>query len=114
ASGRMMPAGAAATLFFLRAWRDRRPADAALAGACAGLGMLAKYWSVYLVIALALAPLFVPGRWRFLRSAAPWIAAGAGLLVLAPHLAWIASGGASTFAFAQDTLGTDASGVSKS
>jgi len=110
----MMPAWAAATLFFLRAWRDRRPADAAFAGASAGASMLAKYWSVYLVVALALAPLLVPGRWRFLRSAVPWIAAGAGLLVLAPHLAWIASGGSSTFAFAQDTLGTDASAVSKS
>jgi len=110
----MMPAWAAATLFFLRAWRDRRPADAAFAGASAGASMLAKYWSVYLVIALALAPLLVPGRWRLLRSAVPWIAAGAGLLVLAPHLAWIASGGSSTFAFAQDTLGTDASAASKS
>src|SRR6185369_1207615 len=110
----MMPVWAAATLFFLRAWKDRRPVDAALAGASAGASMLAKYWSVYLVAALALAPLLAPGRWRFLRSAVPWIAAGAGLLVLAPHLAWIASGGASTFTFAQDTLGTDASAVSKS
>jgi 4-amino-4-deoxy-L-arabinose transferase-like glycosyltransferase len=110
----MMPIWAAATLFFLRAWRDRRPADAALAGACAGASMLAKYWSVYLVVALVLAPLLTPGRWRFLRSAVPWIAACAGLLVLAPHLAWIASGGASTFAFAQDMLGTNASAVSKS
>jgi 4-amino-4-deoxy-L-arabinose transferase-like glycosyltransferase len=110
----MMPVWAAATLFFLRAWRDRRPADAALAGASAGASMLAKYWSVYLVAALALAPLLAPGRWRFLRSAVPWIAAGAGLLVLGPHLAWIASGGSSTFAFAQDTLGTDASAASKS
>src|SRR5258705_2415938 len=76
--------------------------------------MLAKYWSVYLVVALALAPLLAPGRWRFLRSAVPWIAAGAGLLVLAPHLAWIASGGSSTFAFAQNTLGDNASAVPKS
>jgi hypothetical protein len=110
----MMPAWAAATLFFLRAWRDRWPADAAVAGASVGASMLAKYWSIYLVVALALAPLLAPGRWRFLRSAVPWIAAGAGLLVLGPHLAWIASGGSSTFAFAQDTLGTDASAVSKS
>jgi hypothetical protein len=44
----------------------------------------------------------------------PWIAAGAGLLVLGPHLVWLASGGSSTFAFAQNTLGTDASAVSKS
>jgi 4-amino-4-deoxy-L-arabinose transferase-like glycosyltransferase len=110
----MMPVWAAATLFFLRAWRDRRPADAALAGACAGASMLAKYWSVNLVIALVLAPLLTPGRWRFLRSAVPWIAAGAGLLVLAPHLAWIASGGSSTFDFAQDTLGVGASAVPKS
>jgi len=58
--------------------------------------------------------LLAPGRRRFLRSAVPWVAAGAGLLVLGPHLAWIASGGSSTFAFAQDTLGTDASAVSKS
>src|SRR5215470_5625945 len=114
ANSAMLPAWAAATLFFLRAFRDRRPTDAALAGACAGLSMLAKYWSVYLVLALALAPLLVSGRWRFLRSAVPWIAAGAGLLVLAPHLAWIASGGSSTFTFAQDTLGTEASAVFKS
>jgi 4-amino-4-deoxy-L-arabinose transferase-like glycosyltransferase len=109
----MMPAWAAATLFFLRAFRDRRPADAALAGASAGAAMLAKYWSLYLVAGLALAALLAPGRWRFLRSAAPWIATAAGLLVLAPHLAWIASGGSSTFAFAEDTLGTEASTVSK-
>jgi hypothetical protein len=110
----MLPVWAAATLFFLRAWKDHRPADAALAGASAGACMLAKYWSVYLVAALVLAPLLAPGRWRFLRSAVPWIAAGAGLLVLAPHLAWIASGGSSTFAFAQDTLGVGASAVPKS
>jgi len=110
----MMPAWAAATLFFLRAWRDRRPADAALAGASAGASMLAKYWSIYLVAALALAPLLAPGRWRFLRSAVPWIAAAAGLLVLAPHLVWIANGGSSTFAFAQDTLGSETSAMSKS
>jgi len=110
----MLPVWAAATLFFLRAWKDHRPADAALAGASAGASMLAKYWSVNLVIALVLAPLLTPGRWRFLRSAVPWIAAGAGLLVLAPHLAWIASGGSSTFDFAQDTLGVGASAVPKS
>jgi dolichyl-phosphate-mannose-protein mannosyltransferase len=114
ANSAMLPVWAAATLFFLRAWRDHRPSDAALAGAGAGASMLAKYWSVYLVAALALAPLLSPDRGRFLRSAVPWVAAVVGLLVLAPHLAWIASGGASTFAFAQDTLGTDASAVSKS
>src|SRR5215470_558943 len=114
ANSAMMPVWGAATLFFLRAWRDRRPADAALAGASVGASMLAKYWSVYLVIALAFAPLLAPGRWRFLRSAVPWIAAAAGLLVLAPHLVWIANGGSSTFAFAQDTLGSNGSAVPKS
>jgi len=44
----------------------------------------------------------------------PWIAAAAGLLVLAPHLVWIANGGSSTFAFAQDTLGSETSAMSKS
>src|SRR5580704_4031954 len=42
----LMPIWAATTLAFLRSYRTLRPSYAALAGLCAGISMLAKYWSV--------------------------------------------------------------------
>jgi 4-amino-4-deoxy-L-arabinose transferase-like glycosyltransferase len=61
----------------------------ALAGICAGLGMLAKYWSVFLLAGLIAAALIDPRRRAYFRSAAPWVTIAAGFTVLGPHLIWI-------------------------
>jgi hypothetical protein len=60
-----------------------------LAGACAGLCMLAKYWSVFLLVGLVIAALGDPRRWAYFRSAAPWVTIAAGFAVLGPHLIWL-------------------------
>ena len=76
---------------FLRAFATGGLGWSAAAGATAGLAMLGKYFSVYLIAAFILAACAHPARWRYLRSPSPWISVAAGVLVLAPHLRWLAS-----------------------
>jgi len=85
---------------FLRAYDRRKPGWAAAAGLFAALAMLGKYWSVVLVATLGLAALVDPRRASFFRSPAPWIMAGIGLVVLAPHLWWLVEHRFPTFAYA--------------
>jgi hypothetical protein len=51
--------------------------------------MLSKYWSVFLIAALALAALFHPKRREYFRSAAPWVTAGVFVVAVAPHVWWL-------------------------
>jgi Dolichyl-phosphate-mannose-protein mannosyltransferase len=57
-----------------------------LAGACAGLGMLGKYSTGILLLALAGFILIEPTARRRLRTSGPWLAVAASLLVLSPHI----------------------------
>jgi hypothetical protein len=86
-----------ATWCFLRAFATRALAWSVAAGGAAGLAMLGKYFSVYLVAAFVVAAFAHPARWRYLRSPSPWISAGVGLLVLAPHLRWLTTAGFTPF-----------------
>ena len=86
----LMPLWAAAIFFFLRSYRTRGAAYAALAGAAAGACMLGKYWSVFLLAALVIAALSDSRRAAYFRSGAPWISAAAGLVVISPNLVWLA------------------------
>ena len=85
----LLPLWAAATFFFLRSYRTRSAGYAALAGIAAAACMLGKYWSVMLLAGLAVAALIDSRRAAYFRSPAPWITIAAGLIVLAPHLAWL-------------------------
>lgn len=87
----MMPFWAATLLFYLRARKSLGIADSFLAGACASLTMLGKYWAVFLFIGMAAAALIGPGVRRFWRSPAPYVMAISGLIVIAPHLWWTLS-----------------------
>jgi hypothetical protein len=87
----LIPLWAATTFFFIRSMETRAPAMAALAGLAAAAAMMGKYWSIFLLAGLALAALFSPQRREYFRSRAPWITILAGLLAIAPHLAWMAS-----------------------
>jgi 4-amino-4-deoxy-L-arabinose transferase-like glycosyltransferase len=78
-----------ATYCFLRAFETRTLAWSVAAGATAGLAMLGKYYSVYLVAAFIVAALAHPARWAYLRSPSPWVSAVVGLVVLVPHLRWL-------------------------
>jgi 4-amino-4-deoxy-L-arabinose transferase-like glycosyltransferase len=96
----LLPLWAATTLWFLRSYRTRSALYAALAGIGAAGSMLGKYWSVFLLAGLALAALIDRRRGVYFRSAAPWITAAAGGIVLAPHLVWLVRHHFAPFAYA--------------
>ena len=96
----LMPLWAATTLWFLRSFETRRPLDAALAGLAAAASMYGKYWSVFLLIGLALAALADPRRAAYFRSAAPWVTVAVGALALAPHAAWLVANDFAPFSYA--------------
>jgi len=95
----MLPLWALTTWAFVRSYETRKVLPAALAGLAAAAAMLGKYWSVMLLAGFAVAVLTDKRRMKYLRSSAPWITAGTGLVALAPHLLWIHQN-ASTFAYA--------------
>jgi 4-amino-4-deoxy-L-arabinose transferase-like glycosyltransferase len=96
----LMPLWAGTTLFFLRSFETRRAIDAALAGACAAAAMYGKYWSVVLLLGLAIAALADPRRADYFRSRAPWITIVVGAAAIAPHLIWLAANDFVPFAYA--------------
>lgn len=79
-----------AALFFVAFMQDGRWRDAAACGALTALALLGKYFSVVLALAFVLAAIAVPAWRARLRGAGPWVALGAALVVLAPHLIWLA------------------------
>jgi 4-amino-4-deoxy-L-arabinose transferase-like glycosyltransferase len=96
----LLPLWAATTLWFLRSYETRSWLYAALAGIAAAGAMLGKYWSIFLLMGLGLAALLDSRRGIYFRSAAPWITAGVGLLVLAPHLLWLYQNNFGPFSYA--------------
>ncbi len=85
----MMPWWALTTWFFLRSYETRSLGFAALAGIAAAAAMLAKYWSIVLLIALAIAAVWDTRRRAYFRSGAPYVTVAAGAAALAPHVIWL-------------------------
>ena len=85
----LIPLWALSMWAFVRALDTRHLVWAALAGIAAAAAMLTKYWSVFLLVALALAALVHPRRRAYFRSAAPWVTAGVFVALLAPHVWWL-------------------------
>jgi 4-amino-4-deoxy-L-arabinose transferase-like glycosyltransferase len=96
----LLPTWAATTLAFLRSYRNRSTQYGVLAGAGAALCMMAKYWSVFLLVGLMIAALVDSRRFAYLRSAAPWVTVAAGIAVLSPHMIWIYEHGFVSFDYA--------------
>ena len=99
----MLPLWAATTALFLRSYETRRVGVAALAGLAAAAAMLGKYWSIVLLGGLGLAVLFDPRRAAYFRSPAPWVTIAAGLVGLAPHIAWLIAHDFTPFTYAMET-----------
>ncbi len=99
----MIPLWAATTALFLRSYETRSPVLAALAGLAAAAAMLGKYWSVVLLLGLALAALADARRAEYFRSTAPWATIAAGLIGLSPHVAWLYANGFTPFTYAMET-----------
>lgn len=89
-----------ATWCFLRAFETRAAGWAIAAGCATALAMVGKYYSIFLVASLAFAALAHPNRRAYFSSASPWISVVTGLLMLSPHIYWLATTGASTFSYA--------------
>jgi 4-amino-4-deoxy-L-arabinose transferase-like glycosyltransferase len=85
----LIPFWALAMWAMLRALDTRLLGWAALAGIAAAAAMLVKYWSAFLLLALALAALLHPKVRAYFRSAAPWVTAGVFLAAVAPHGVWL-------------------------
>jgi 4-amino-4-deoxy-L-arabinose transferase-like glycosyltransferase len=96
----LTPFWAATTWWFLCSFETRRAGWAALAGIGAALAMLGKYWSIFLLAGLAVAALTDRRRRAYFKSSAPWLTVACGIAVLAPHVAFIATHGLSTFTYA--------------
>jgi len=101
-----------ATFCFLRSFESRHALWAIAAGATAALALLGKYYSVFLVASFVVAAIVHPQRRLYFSSLAPWVSAAAGLLVLAPHLYWLATTGALPFKYALKAQGGATSGES--
>lgn len=99
----MTPLWALTTWWFLRSYETRSPLYAALAGIAAAGAMLGKYWSIFLLLGLAIAALCDPRRRRYFGSAAPWLTVAAGTIALAPHLAWLYANGFRPFDYAMES-----------
>lgn len=96
----LLPLWPFATWCFLRAFETRHAAWAAAAGAAAAAAMLGKYYSVFLVGSFVFAAVLHPQRRLYLTSCAPWVSTAVGLVVLGPHLYWLATTGAMPFQYA--------------
>jgi 4-amino-4-deoxy-L-arabinose transferase-like glycosyltransferase len=89
----LIPLWALAMWAMLRAIATRGVLWAALAGFAAALALLTKYWSVFLIAALAFAALADRRRLDYFRSAAPWATALTFIAVMAPHAWWLVANG---------------------
>jgi 4-amino-4-deoxy-L-arabinose transferase-like glycosyltransferase len=89
-----------ATYCFLRSFETRQAGWAIAAGATAALAMLGKYYSAFLVCSFIFAAICHPQRRAYFGSAAPWLSALVGCVVLGPHLHWLATTGAMPFTYA--------------
>ncbi|MBO0758313.1 MAG: glycosyltransferase family 39 protein, partial [Bradyrhizobiaceae bacterium] len=96
----MIPLWAATTWFFLRSFQTHRVVFAALAGLAAAAAMLGKYWSIFLLLGLAIAALAHPHRGAYFRSSAPYVTVAVGALALTPHLAWLYANHFEAFGYA--------------
>lgn len=81
--------------------QEGRPRQLIVCAVLTALAMLGKYFSAVLALSMLVVALAIPA-WRVrLRGWAPWMAVAAGLLVLAPHLLWMAEHAFTTLKFAQ-------------
>ncbi len=96
----LMPLWAATTFSFLRSFETRRVLDAALAGAFAAAAMYGKYWSIFLLLGLAVAALVDPRRSAYFRSSAPWVTVLVGGIAIAPHVIWLIANDFAPFSYA--------------
>src|SRR5262245_33991044 len=85
----LMPLWAATTFWFLRSYLTQKSTYAALAGIGAAACLYDKYWSLCLLLGLAVAALVHPARGRYFQSLAPWITASLCVAIMIPQVVWL-------------------------
>lgn len=98
----LIPLWGLAMLGMVRALKSPHAGWAALAGLAAAAAVLTKYWSVFLVFALALTALCDQRRASYFRSRAPWVTALVFLAAVAPHAVWLVKENFPPFAWVAD------------
>jgi dolichyl-phosphate-mannose-protein mannosyltransferase len=76
-------------LAYLNAFEKRSVKSGLWLGVAGALALMTKYWVLTMIGAIGLAALLHPDRLKFLGSPAPWVAIGALLAVMIPHLVWL-------------------------
>src|SRR3954467_4941430 len=76
-------------LAYLNAFEKRSWQSGVLLGFAGALALMTKYWVLTMIGAIGLAALCHPERLKFLGSPAPWVAIGALVAVMIPHLVWL-------------------------
>ena len=100
----LIPLWAITTYTFIRSFETRSPLWSMVTGVCAGLAVLAKYWSFFLLLGLASAALADSQRLRYLKSSAPWIIIIVSFGLFLPHILWLEANGYPTFIAARHRL----------
>jgi 4-amino-4-deoxy-L-arabinose transferase-like glycosyltransferase len=85
----LIPLWALTMWAFMRSLETRSTGWAVLMGLAAAAAMLTKYWSAFLLAALAITTLFDSRRDIYLRCRAPWIAAMVFIVAVLPHAVWL-------------------------
>src|SRR5437588_6063486 len=76
-------------LAYLNAFEKRSVRAGLWLGLAGALALMTKYWVLTMIGAIGLAALCHPERLKFLASPAPWVAIGALVAVMIPHLVWL-------------------------
>jgi len=96
-----LPFWALAGFALHRALRERRTSDWILLGIAVGMSLWAKYFVVVLVAPMIVFALVDRDARRALATPGPYIAAAVALVVMAPHLIWLARNDFLPFAYAE-------------
>ena len=100
----LVPLWAMTTYAFVKAFDTRSPLWSVATGILAGLAVLAKYWSFFLLLGLASAALADRERLRYLKSWSPWIITVVSFGLFLPHIVWLEANHYPTFLAARHRL----------
>jgi hypothetical protein len=100
----LIPLWAITTYAFIKAFDTRSPVWSVVTGVLAGLAVLAKYWSFFLLLGLASAALADSQRLRYLKSWSPWIITIVSFGLFLPHIVWLEANDYPTFIAAENRL----------
>jgi 4-amino-4-deoxy-L-arabinose transferase-like glycosyltransferase len=100
-----MPLWAAASLCYYNAWRSGGVRWWFALGVAAGLGLLAKYATGVLLVAMLAHFISSRGLRSAFTSAGPWLAVVVCIGILAPHLVWLVRSGFPTLHYAVGRAG---------